>query len=208
MIRADLSSCLLENNYTIGIIEKKSIENVTEKKCSTVSEYYDYLKKEYKCLNDRNYTVNISPEYLAKCIKDPKIAETLEKNLAHLPIDHQNMNFFWNARGAELKNEEWNFDANGNVGGSPCMYVVSKDAGETSNNDKGKKVRKKPNPQGIYERKKQIREQFEARQERKKQLETQFEETQIQKEMDEEIAKKNMALRKQNVDRVLEKYND
>ncbi|MBD5547811.1 MAG: hypothetical protein HDQ97_10495 [Lachnospiraceae bacterium] len=165
MIRADLNSCLAENNYTTGIIEK-SMENVREKKYSTVSEYYDYLKKEYKCLSDGNYTVNISPEYLEKCIKDPKIAEMLEKNLAHLPIDHQNMNTFWNARGAELKNEEWNFDANGNVGGSPCMYVVSKDAGEINNDDKGKKVRKKPNPQGIYERKKQIREQFEARQER------------------------------------------
>lgn len=177
---------------------EKSSNSVDEnqgKRYSDVSEYYAYLKDKYPCLTASGYKVTISPVYLEKCINDPECAELLEKNLEHLPVSHQNMTAFWSARGAEVVNEQWNFDENGNCGGGTDMYVASKNSSSSSSvQDKllKKKTERKFTPQEYYEKKKYLREQFE--------------EKQAEKEMYEKLQKKSTLPREQNTSRVIERY--
>lgn len=108
---------------------------------------------------------------MEKCIKDPKCAELLEKNLAHLPVSHQNMTAFWSARGAEVVNEQWSFDENGNCGSGTGMSVVSKSSSSGSsvqNKMSEKRIEKKSTPQSNYEKRKRLREQFEEKLEKKR----------------------------------------
>ena len=184
-------------------------EGTAGKKYANAEEYYDYLKNKYECLNAKNYKVTISPAYLEKCVKDPEKAELLEKNLAHLPVSHQNMTAFWSAKGARVVNEQWNFDENGNCGGSPNMYVTNSNSSSGSSvQDKKieKKAGRKSTPQNYYDKRKYLREQFEKKQAEKKQLREQLEERQEEKEMYAKLQEKSDLSRKQNAGRVIERY--
>ena len=179
-MQVERNNCQIGNSYAVGRAGNNN-------KYSGVSEYYAYLESKYPCLTDSGYKVTISQTYLEKCINDPECAELLEKNLAHLPVSHQNMTSFWSARGAEVINEQWNFDENGNCGGGTNMYVVSKDS--TSSNSVHNKMSKKRTekeftPQVYYEKRKHIRELFEERQAKKERLRERFEEKQAEQEIE------------------------
>ena len=122
------------NNYQIGNsnaadgADVKKAEKKTEDKYASVSAYQAYLKEKYPCLSAHDYKVTISPVYLEKCIKDPKEAELLEKNLAHVPISKQMEKAFWSAQGARVVNDELIFDENGNCCGSFKTYVTNSKA--------------------------------------------------------------------------------
>lgn len=180
------------NNYQIGnsnVAERadnKKVEKKTEDKYASVSAYQAYLKDKYPCLTASNYKVTISPAYLEKCIKDPKEAELLEKNLAHIPISKQMATAFWSAQGARVVNDELIFDENGNCCGSPNTYVTnSKSSSGSSVQDKisnKKGQRKKSSPQEHYEKRKLLREQFEERMAKKEYLKEQIEKSALSKE--------------------------
>lgn len=182
-MQVELNNSQIGNSYAVRKADNKNVEEKSGNKYSSVSEYYTYLENKYSCLTASNYKVTISPAYLEKCIKDPKCAELLEKNLAHLPVSHQNMTAFWSARGAEVVNEQWNFDENGNCGSSTSMYVVSKGSSSRSgvqNKMLEKRAEKKSTPPN-YEKRKRLREQFEERLEKKRAG---------KKELEEQLAEK------------------
>ena len=180
------------NNYQIGnsnVAERadnKKVEKKTEDKYASVSAYEAYLKDKYPCLTASNYKVTISPAYLEKCIKDPEKAEQLETNLKVIPNEHQGLIADWKALGADVKNEEWVFHEDGNVGFSPNMYVTSKSTSSgNSIQDKiseKKGQRKTPSPQEHYEKRKLLREQFEERMAKKEYLKEQIEKSALSKE--------------------------
>lgn len=184
-------------------------EGTTGKKYTNAEEYYDYLKSKYECLNAKNYKVTISPAYLEKCVKDPEEAVAFEKVLNHLPISHQNLITGWKAMGAEVKNEEWVFYEDGTGGMSPNMYVTNSNSSSGSSvQDKKieKKTERKTTPQDYYEKRKQLREQFEKKQAEKKQIREQLEERQEEKEMYAKLQEKSALSREQNAGRVIERY--
>ena len=192
-MQVELNSSQIGNSYAVSKADNKNVEEKSGNKYSSVSEYYAYLEDKYSCLTASGYKVTISPAYLEKCIKDPKCAELLEKNLAHLPVSHQNMTAFWSARGAEVVNEQWNFDENGNCGSSTSMYVVSKGSSSGSsvqNKMSEKRTEKKSTPQSNYEKRKRLREQFEEKQEKKraekKELEEQLAEQRAERKAENE----------------------
>lgn len=200
------------NNYQIGnsnVMEKidtKKAEKKTDDKYDSVSAYEAYLKDKYPCLTAPDYKVTISPAYLEKCIKNPKEAEQLETNLKVIPDEHQSLIAEWKALGADVKNEEWVFHEDGNVGFSPNMYVTSKSTSSGSDiQDKiseKKGQRKTPSPQEHYEKRRLLREQFEERLAEKEYLKDQLEE----KEMREELLEKSILSKKQNAGRFMERY--
>lgn len=166
--------------------EKQETEQAAGKKYANAQEYYDYLKGKYECLSATNYKVTISPAYLEKCVKDPKEAEELEKNLAHIPVSKRYFDAVWNALGAKLVNDELIFDENGNCGGSPNTYVTNNhsSAGRSDREEKlEKRAKKKSTLQNHYEKRKYLREQFEERQARKAQIRGELEERLDEKEM-------------------------
>lgn len=200
------------NNYQFGnsnVMEKadaKKAEKKTEDKYASVSAYEAYLKDKYPCLMARDYKVTISPAYLEKCIKDPKEAELLEKNLAHIPVSHQFFKAAWNALGAKVVNDEFIFDENGNCGGSPNTYVTNNHSlsGSSVQDEVPEKKgrRKKSSPQNHYEKRKLLREQFEERLAEKAYLKDQLEE----KEMKDELLEKSILSKERNADRFIERY--
>lgn len=196
-MRVDTNRYLFENSYNMKKRDNKNADNVSDKQYNSVSEYYDYLKNKYQCLSDSCYKVSISPAYLEKCMKNPECAELLEKNLAHLPVSHQNMITFWSVRGAEIVNEQWIFDENGNVGGSPGMYVVSKNSHETGGHVQEGVLKKNTEKKSTL-----IRENYEKRQ----QLKEAFEAKWTKKEIYRELIKGNVLTRHQNMRRITEKY--
>ena len=200
------------NNYQIGnsnVMERadnKKTEKKTEDKYASVSAYQAYLKDKYSCLSAPDYKVTISPAYLEKCIRDPKEAELLEKNLAHIPVSKQMATAFWSAQGARVVNDELIFDENGNCCGSPNTYITnSNSSSDSSVEDKipeKKGQRKKTSPQDYYEKRKLLREQFEERLAEKEYLKDQIEE----KEMKEELLEKSILSKEQNAGRFIERY--
>lgn len=200
------------NNYQIGnsnVAERaddKKAEKNTEDKYASVSAYEAYLKEKYPCLTAHDYKVTISPVYLEKCIKDPKEAELLEKNLAHIPISKQMEKAFWSAQGARVVNDELFFDENGNCCGTFNTYVTnSKTSSDDSVEDevpmkKGK--RKKVLLQQHYEKRKLLREQFDERLAEKAYLKDQLE----TEERHEELLKKSDLSKRQNAERFIERY--
>ena len=207
-MQVTLNSSQLGNSYIGNSADNKNAMGESESKYTGVSEYYAYLEDKYSCLTASGYKVTISPAYLEKCIKDPKCAELLEKNLAHLPVSHQNMTAFWDARGAEVVNEQWNFDENGNCGSSSSMYVVSKGASSGSgfrNKMLEKRTENKTAIQEQYEKRKQLSLQFEERQAEKKRMKEQLEEKQEARRKSEELLERNVLSRNQNA-RVIERY--
>lgn len=210
-MQVGLSNCQTENSYVVRRADNKNIQENSAKKYSNVAEYYAYLKDKYSCLSASGYKVNISPALLEKCINDPERAELLEKNLEHLPVSHQNMTAFWSARGAEVINEQWNFDENGNCGGGTNMYVSSKGSStgnSIQNGSSAKKSENKHSPQEIYNKRKREREQFEERQAKKRMIKEQTEEKELKKKTDKELAEKSLQIRKQNTDRAISKYEE
>lgn len=206
MMQVGLSNYQIGNSNVAERADNKKAEKKTEDKYASVSVYQAYLKDKYPCLTAPNYKVTISPAYLEKCIKDPKEAEGLEKSLEHLPISHQNMTASWKALGARVVNEQWIYDENGNCGGSPSMYVTnsnSSSGGSVQDKISEKKgQRKTPSPQEHYEKRKLLREQFEARLAEKEYLKDQLEE----KEMKDELLEKSMLSRERNAGRFIERY--
>lgn len=200
------------NNYQIGnsnvaeMAGNKNVEKKTEDKYASVSAYQAYLKDKYSCLSAPDYKVTISPAYLEKCIKDPKEAELLEKNLAHVPISKQMATAFWSAQGARVVNDELIFDENGNCCGSPNTYVANSHSPSGSSvQDKiseKKGQRKTPSPQEHYEKRKLLREQFEERLAKKEYLKDQLEE----KEMKDELLEKSILSKGRNTGRFIERY--
>ncbi len=200
------------NNYQFGNsnvmenVDAKKAEKKTEDKYASVSAYQAYLKDKYPCLSASDYKVTISPAYLEKCIKDPEKAEQLETNLKVIPNEHQGLIAEWKALGADVKNEEWVFHEDGNVGFSPNMYVTSKSTSSGSGiQDKiseKKGQRKAPSPQEHYEKRKLLREQFEERLAEKEYLKDQLEE----KEMKEELLEKSILAKERNAGRFIERY--
>ncbi len=200
------------NNYQFGNsnvmenVDAKKAEKKTEDKYASVSAYQAYLKDKYPCLTAPNYKVTISPAYLEKCIKDPEKAEQLETNLKVIPNEHQGLIAEWKALGADVKNEEWVFHEDGNVGFSPNMYVTSKSTSSGSGiQDKiseKKGQRKTPSPQEHYEKRKLLREQFEERLAEKEDLKDQLEE----KEMKDELLEKSILAKERNADRFIQRY--
>ena len=169
------------------------------------------------------YKVTISPAFLQKCIKDPEKAELMERSLAHLPIDHQNMTSFWSAQGAEVVNEQWIFDENGNCGGSTSMSIVSK--GSSAGNSikssmKNERNEKKSTAQRIYDRKRQERKLIEERQAERnrvkeqtkekwledQQLKDQTEKKKLKKQTYQKLAEGEFQSRTQNSDRAISAY--
>ena len=199
-----------ESRYTSSkkeVTEKQ--EGTTEKKYANAQEYYDYLKGKYECLSAKNYKVTISPVYLEKCVNNPEEAELLEKNLAHIPTSKRMETAFWSAQGARVVNDELIFDENGNCCGSPNTYVTNSNSSSGSSVQDKKIERKrerKTTPQDYYEKRKQLREQFEKKQAEKKQLREQLEERQEEKEMYANLQEKSDLSRKQNASRVIERY--
>ena len=184
-------------------------EGTTEKKYANAQEYYDYLKGKYECLSAKNYKVTISPVYLEKCVNNPEEAELLEKNLAHIPISKRMATAFWSAQGARVVNDELIFDENGNCCGSPNTYVTNSNSSSGSSSQDKKIERKrerKTTPQDYYEKRKQLREQFEKKQAEKKQIREQLEERQEEKEMYAKLQEKSALSREQNASRVIERY--
>lgn len=207
-MQVTLNSSQIGNSYIVNSADNKNVAGESEGKYSSVSEYYAYLEDKYSCLTASGYKVTISPAYLEKCIKDPKCAELLEKNLEHLPVSHQNMTAFWDAKGAEVVNEQWNFDENGNCGSNSSMYVVSKGSSSGSgfqNKMLEKRTENKTTIQEQYEKRKQLREQFEERQAKKKRMKEQLEEKQEARRESEELLEKSVLSRNQNA-RVIERY--
>ena len=167
--------------------------------------------------------MTISPAFLQKCIKDPEKAELMERSLAHLPIDHQNMTSFWSAQGAEVVNEQWIFDENGNCGGSTSMSIVSK--GSSAGNSikssmKNERNEKKSTAQRIYDRKRQERKLVEERQAERnrvkeqtkekwledQQLKDQAEKKKLKKKTYQKLAEGEFQSRTQNSDRAISAY--
>ncbi len=157
-------------------------------------------------MSAHDYKVTISPVYLEKCIKDPKEAELLEKNLAHVPISKQMEKAFWSAQGARVVNDELIFDENGNCCGSFKTYVTnSKASSDDSVEDEApmkKGRRKKVLLQQHYEKRKLMREQFDERMAEKAYLKDQLE----TEERHEEMLKKSDLSKRQNASRFLERY--
>lgn len=185
-------------------------EETTGKKYTNAAEYYDYLKAKYECLSAKNYTVILTPDCLERCVKDPEFAETIEKNLAYLPVSHQNMTSFWSAMGARVVNESWVFRGDGTCGGGPGMYVTNSPEGSDSGvRDKvtDKASDQKSILQENIEKRKKLMEQFQARQSEKKRLVEQLEEKRVEKERYRELAEDSALSREQNARRVIEKYN-
>lgn len=204
-MQVGLSGYSMGNVYMRNM-DNKNVEEKSGKKYSDVSEYYAYLKDKYSCLTDPSYKVTISPAFLEKCIKDPKKADLMERSLAHLPIDHRNMTSFWNVQGAEVVNEQWIFDENGNCGGSTSMSVVSKNS-STGNNisssTKNERHEKKSIAQRIYDKKRQERKLFEERQAEKDRIKEQTKEKWLNDQQLKEQAEKKK-LRKQTYQKLAE----
>lgn len=200
------------NNYQIGNsnvlenVDAKKAEKKTEDKYASVSAYEAYLKDKYPCLTASTYKVTISPAYLEKCIKDPKEAELLEKNLAHIPISKQMATAFWSAQGARVVNDELIFDENGNCCGSPNTYVTNSHSpsgsGVQDKISERKGRRKMSSPQMHYEKRKLLRKQFEERLAEKEYLKDQLEE----KEMKDELLEKSILSKGRNTGRFIERY--
>ena len=205
-MQVGLSNYQFGNSHVVERADNKKAEKKTEDKYASVSAYQAYLKDKYPCLSASNYKVTISPALLEKCIRDPEKAELLEKNLEILPGCHQNMIAAWNALGADVKNEEWIFYEDGTAGLSPNMYVTnSNSSSDSSVEDKvpeKKGQRKKTSPQGHYEKRKLLREQFEERLAEKEYLKDQIKE----KEMKEELLKESVLSKEQNASRLIERY--
>ncbi|MBD5490593.1 MAG: hypothetical protein HDR16_00270 [Lachnospiraceae bacterium] len=201
-----------ESRYTSSkkeVTEKQEAEQAAGKKYTNASEYYAYLKDKYPCLTASNYKVTISPVYLEKCIKDPKEAEELEKNLAHVPVSKQMETVFWSAQGARVVNDELIFDENGNCCGSPKTYVTNSHSSSGSRNQDEKiekRAKKKSAMQNHYEKRKYLREQFEERQARKALIRGQLQERQEENETHESLQGKSVFSRKRNVIRAMERY--
>ena len=206
MMQVGLSNYQFGNSNVVARANNKKAEKKTEDKYASVSAYQAYLKDKYPCLSASNYKVTISPALLEKCIRDPEKAELLEKNLEILPGCHQNMIAAWNALGADVKNEEWIFYEDGTAGLSPNMYVTnSNSSSDSSVEDKvpeKKGQRKKTSPQGHYEKRKLLREQFEERLAEKEYLKDQIKE----KEMKEQLLKESVLSKEQNAGRLIERY--
>lgn len=205
-MQVGLSNYQIGNSNVAEMAGNKNVEKKTEDKYASVSAYQAYLKDKYPCLTAPDYKVTISPAYLEKCIKDPKEAELLEKNLAHIPVSHRFFKAAWNALGARVVNDEFIFDENGNCGGSPNTYVTNNHS--LSGNSVQDKIsekkgqRKTPSPQEHYEKRKLLREQFEERLAEKEYLKDQLEE----KEMKEELLEKSILSKERNADRLIERY--
>lgn len=163
---------------------EQAAEQIAGKKYKNAQEYYDYLKNKYECLNAKDYKVKLSPVYLEKCVNDPKEAELLEKNLAHIPISKRMATAFWSAQGARVVNDELIFDDNGNCCGSLNTYVTnSKPSSGSSVQDKEtEKKMAGTTPQNYYEKRKHLMEQFEEKLARKERIWEQLEEKQGEKE--------------------------
>ena len=191
------------------VTEKQEAEQAAGKKYTNASEYYAYLKDKYPCLTAPDYKVTISPVYLEKCVNNPKEAEELEKNLAHIPASKQYFTALWNALGAKLVNDELIFDENGNCCGSPNTYVTNSNSSFGRNaQDKEieKKARKKFAPQNHYEKRKYLREQFEEKQARKALIRGQLQERQEENEIHESLQGKSAFSGKRNAIRAMERY--
>ena len=147
----------------------------------------------------------------------------MERSLAHLPIDHQNMTSFWSAQGAEVVNEQWIFDENGNCGGSTSMSVVSKKSSAVNNmksSTKNERNEKKSTAQRIYDRKRQERKLIEERQAERnrvkeqtkekwledQQLKDQTEKKKLKKQTYQKLAAEEFQARTQNTDRAISAY--
>lgn len=159
-------------------------EQIAGKKYKNAQEYYDYLKNKYECLNAKDYKVKLSPVYLEKCVNDPKEADLLEKNLAHIPISKRMATAFWSAQGARVVNDELIFDNNGNCCGSPNTYVTNSrpSSGSSVQDQETEKKMAGTTPQNYYEKRKHLMEQFEERLARKARIWEQLEEKQGEKE--------------------------
>ncbi len=193
------------------VTEKQEAEQAAGKKYTNASEYYAYLKDKYPCLTASNYKVTISPVYLEKCVKDPKKAELLEKNLEILPDCHKNLIVSWNALGADVKNEEWVFYEDGTAGMSPNMYVTNNhsSSGSRDQDEKiGKRAKKKSTLLNHYEKRKYLREQFEAKQARKAQIRGQLEESLKEKETAAKWRGKSTRSRGYHAARAVKQYED
>ena len=194
------------NNYQIG--NSNGAERAD--KYASVSAYQAYLKKTYSCLSASDYKVTISPVYLEKCIKDPKEAELLEKNLAHVPITKQMAKAFWSAQGARVVNDELIFDENGNCCGSFNTYVTNSKASSDNsvqNETPAKKgQQKKASPQEHYEKRKLQREQFDERLAEKEYLREYLIEQLEEDGRKEELLNKSILSKEQNAGRCIERY--
>ena len=188
---------------------KHEAEQAAGKKYANALEYYAYLKDKYPSLTAPDYKVTISPVYLEKCIKDPKEAEELEKNLAHIPITKRMATNFWSAQGARVVNDELIFDENGNCCGSPKTYVTNSHSSSRSRNlDEKieKRAKKKSAMQNHYQKRKYLRELFEENQARKALIRGQFQGRQEEKEVHESLQGKSAFSGKRNVFRALARY--
>lgn len=191
------------------VSEKQEAEQAAREKYTNASEYYAYLKDKYPSLTAPDYKVTISPVYLEKCIKDPKEAEELEKNLAHIPITKRMATAFWSAQGARVVNDELIFDENGNCCGSPKTYVTNShsSSGSRGRNEKiEKRTKKRSALLNHYEKRKYLREQFEEKQARKALIRGQLQGRQEEKEIHEGLQGKSAFSRKRNVIRAMERY--
>lgn len=191
------------------VTEKQEVEQAAGKKYTNASEYYAYLKDKYPCLTARDYKVTISPVYLEKCIKNPKEAEELEKNLAHIPVTKRMATAFWSAQGARVVNDELIFDENGNCCGSPNTYITNShsSSGSRIQDEKiEKRAKKKFLLQNHYEKRKYLREQFEENQARKALIRGQLQGRQEEKEIHESLHGKRVFSGKRNVFRVIARY--
>ena len=201
-----------ESRYTSSkkeVTAKEEVEQEAEKKYTNASEYYAYLKDKYPCLTATDYKVTISPVYLEKCVNNPKEAELLEKNLAHIPITKRMATAFWSAQGARVVNDELIFDENGNCCGSPKTYVTNSHSSSGSRNQDEKiekRAKKKSLLQNHYEKRKYLREQFEEKQARKALIRGQLQERQEENEIHESLQGKSAFSGKRNVFRAIARY--
>lgn len=201
-----------ENKYVSSkkeVTEKQEAEQAAGKKYTNASEYYAYLKDKYPCLTAPDYKVTISPVYLEKCIKDPKEAEELEKNLAHIPITKRMATAFWSAQGARVVNDELIFDENGNCCGSPKTYVTNShsSSGSRVQDKKIEKIAKKKSAlQNHYQKRKYLRELFEENQARKALIRGQLQSRQEEKGIHESLQGKSAFSGKRNVFRAIARY--
>lgn len=189
--------------------EKQEAGQAAGKKYTNASEYYAYLKDKYPSLTAPDYKVTISPVYLEKCIKDPKEAEELEKNLAHIPITKRMATAFWSAQGARVVNDELIFDENGNCCGSPKTYVTNSHSSSGSHNQDEKiekRAKKKALLQNHYEKRKYLREQFEEKQARKALIRGQLQGRQEEKEIHASLQGKSAFSGKRKVFRAIARY--
>ena len=191
------------------VTEKEEAEQAAGKKYENAQEYYDYLKDKYECLNAKDYKVTISPVYLEKCVNNPKEAEELEKNLAHIPITKRMATAFWSAQGARVVNDELIFDENGNCCGSPKTYVTNShsSSGSRGRNEKiEKRTKKRSALLNHYEKRKYLREQFEEKQARKALIRGQLQGRQEEKEIHESLQGKSAFSAKRNAFRAIARY--